>query len=112
MSYNDHEVITINSLEDGVCFKTSDGREFKKIKKIRKNYKCIELKSDKIYRFSPFRDISFVNNFYIFSFLMKKKEKFSLFHSIKRRIYFFVIRILRFFTYLIKHINHHNFYLF
>jgi len=53
MSYNDQEVITINSLENGVCFKTSDGREFRKIKKMRKNYKCIELKSDKIYRFSP-----------------------------------------------------------
>ena len=33
MSYNDQEVITINSLEDGVCFKTSDGREFRKIKR-------------------------------------------------------------------------------
>lgn len=55
MSYNDNsqEVITINTLEYGVCFKTSDGREFRKIKKMRKNYKCIELKSGKIYRFSP-----------------------------------------------------------
>ena len=36
MSYNDNdqEVITINSLEYGVCFKTSDGREFRKIKKM------------------------------------------------------------------------------
>ena len=53
MSYNDQEVITIRSLEDGVCFKTSDGREFRKIEKMRKNYKCMELKSGKIYRFSP-----------------------------------------------------------
>ena len=32
---------------------------------------------------------------------MKKKEKFRLFHSFKRRFYFFVIRIFRFGTYLI-----------
>lgn len=42
---------------------------------------------------------------------MRKKEKFSLFHSIKRRIYFFVIRILRFFTYL-KNTNKSPQYLF
>lgn len=55
MRYNDNlqEVVTINSLENGVSFKTSDGREFRKIKKMRKNYECIELKSGKIYRFSP-----------------------------------------------------------
>lgn len=53
MSYNDQDIITINSLEDGVSFKTSDGREFKKIEKMRKNYKCMDLKSGKIYRFSP-----------------------------------------------------------
>ncbi len=53
MSYNDQEFIIIKTLEDGVCFKTSDGREFRKIEKIRKNYKCMELKSGKFYRFSP-----------------------------------------------------------
>ena len=33
---------------------------------------------------------------------MIKKEKFSLFHSIKRSVYFFVIRIIRYLTYLKK----------
>ena len=57
ISYNNQDIITISSLKDGDCFKTSDGRSFKKIEKLRKNYKCLELKSGKLYSFSPLSEI-------------------------------------------------------
>ena len=57
ISYNNQDIITISSLKDGDFFKTSDGRSFKKIEKLRKNYKCLELKSGKLYSFSPLSEI-------------------------------------------------------
>ena len=57
ISYNNHNIITISSLNDGDFFKTSDGRLFKKIEKLRKNYKCLDLKSGKLYSFSPLTEI-------------------------------------------------------
>ena len=57
MNYNDRKIITINSLDNGIFFKTSDGRKFKKIEKMRKNYKCMDLKSGKIYLFSPLAEV-------------------------------------------------------
>ena len=55
--YNNHDIITISSIKDGDFFKTSDGRLFKKIEKLRKNYKCLDLKSGKLYSFSPLSEI-------------------------------------------------------
>jgi len=57
IKYDNKEIITISSLKDGDCFKISDGRVFKKIEKLRKNYKCLELKSGKLYSFSPLSEI-------------------------------------------------------
>jgi len=38
-------------------FRTSDGRIFKKSEKLRKRYKCIEVKTGKVYLFSPVYEV-------------------------------------------------------
>jgi len=46
-------LVFIESLREGSFFKTHDGKVFKKGEKIRKRYKCEEVKTKKIYLFSP-----------------------------------------------------------
>ena len=47
----------IKDLDDGHVFRTLDGRLFKRISKLRKNYKCIEMSTNIEYRFPPFIQI-------------------------------------------------------
>ena len=49
------EEITMNAL-----FKTSDGRIFQKIEKLRKRFKCIEVTTKKAYLFSPVYEVEIV----------------------------------------------------
>jgi hypothetical protein len=46
------EELSINEL-----FRTSDGRVFKKGEKLRKRYKCVEVKTGKLYLFSPVYEV-------------------------------------------------------
>lgn len=55
--YNKSNNITIQDLKDGDCFRISSGKEFKRIQRLRKNYKCQELVSGRLYRFSPLAEV-------------------------------------------------------
>jgi len=46
-------LVFIESIPEGSFFKTHDGKVFKKGEKIRKRYKCEEVKTRKLYLFSP-----------------------------------------------------------
>jgi hypothetical protein len=46
-------LVFVESLPEGALFKTHDGKVFRKGEKIRKRYKCEEVKTKKIYLFSP-----------------------------------------------------------
>ena len=56
-SYNKSKSITIKDLKDGDYFRVSNGKEFKRIEKLRKNYKCKELLSGRLYSFSPLSEV-------------------------------------------------------
>ncbi len=42
-------------------FRTTDGRIFKKLEKLRKRYKCVEVKTGKMYLFSPVYEVEGLN---------------------------------------------------
>ena len=46
-------LLFVESIPDGSLFKTHDGKIFKKGEKIRKRFKCEEVKTKRIYLFSP-----------------------------------------------------------
>jgi SprT protein len=49
--------ITVESLPIGGVFKWKDGRHFRKIKKNRTRYQCIEIKTNRLYLFSSIAEI-------------------------------------------------------
>jgi len=52
---------TIEELEEGSVFSTKDGRVFKKGEKLRKRYRCIEIKTNLAYLFSPVYEVKLVS---------------------------------------------------
>ena len=48
---------TIDRIKDGDYFEIANGTQFQKICKLIKNYKCKEIKSGKLYRFSPLAEV-------------------------------------------------------
>ena len=54
-NYDEKEsnLVFVESIPEGSLFKTHDGKVFKKGEKIRKRYKCIEVKTKRVYLFSP-----------------------------------------------------------
>lgn len=46
-------LVFVESLPEGALFKTQDGKIFRRGEKVRKRYKCEEVKTKKIYLFSP-----------------------------------------------------------
>jgi predicted SprT family Zn-dependent metalloprotease len=48
---NGHQLI--EEMQSNALFKTQDGRVFKKGEKMRKRYRCVEIKTGRIYLFSP-----------------------------------------------------------
>jgi SprT protein len=46
-------LVFVESIPDGALFKTHDGKIFRKGEKIRKRFRCEEVKTKKIYLFSP-----------------------------------------------------------
>lgn len=47
----------VEELPPGVVFRTKDGRVFRKGEKLRKRFKCMELKTGKLYLFSPVYEV-------------------------------------------------------
>jgi SprT protein len=50
----------VEELALDVLFRTSDGRVFKKGEKVRKRFKCVEVKTNKVYLFSPVYEVELV----------------------------------------------------
>lgn len=53
----DPSLITVEKIAEQQIFMMKNGREFKKMEKIRKRYRCIELKTGLIYLFSPIAEV-------------------------------------------------------
>ena len=56
--YDQVESLILSDLALGECFRTTSGRIFIKGEKIRKRYKCVECKTNKIYLFYPFAEVT------------------------------------------------------
>ncbi|MDD5571229.1 MAG: SprT-like domain-containing protein [Bacteroidales bacterium] len=52
----------IENIPDNLFFEMPNGRKFRKIKKIRKRYKCVEVNTNKIYLFNPLANVIVVDN--------------------------------------------------
>lgn len=50
-------VSLIEALPAGAVFKIKGGREFKKVEKVRKRFKCVEVETGKMYLFSPVYEV-------------------------------------------------------
>ncbi len=50
----------VEEISGDELFRTSDGRVFKKGEKLRKRYKCVEVKTGKLYLFSPVYEVELV----------------------------------------------------
>lgn len=50
-------LVFVESLADGSLFKTHDGKVFRKIEKVRKRFKCEEVRTKKLYLFSPVYEV-------------------------------------------------------
>lgn len=50
----------VEELKDGNLFRTKDGRVFKRMEKLRKRYKCIELKTGTVYLFNALYEVEVV----------------------------------------------------
>lgn len=61
--YDNVQKITINNIKDGDKFKMINGKEFERICKLRKHYKCMEIPTKKLYRISPFTEVIVINKF-------------------------------------------------
>jgi SprT protein len=56
-TFDDKDIIFISDLKDGDEFRIRNGKKFRRIEKLRKNYKCIEVNTSKLYRFSPLAEV-------------------------------------------------------
>lgn len=50
----------VESLPQGALFKTGDGRVFQKGERLRKRYRCVEVKTKRMYLFSPVYEVEIV----------------------------------------------------
>ena len=50
-------LVFVESIPEGSLFKTHDGKVFRKGKKVRKRFKCEEIKTRKMYLFSPIYEV-------------------------------------------------------
>lgn len=55
-----NKTLLVEDLKEGTHFKTSDGKIFKRGKQIRKRIECMELRTDKLYLFSPVYEVEAV----------------------------------------------------
>jgi SprT protein len=54
---NPGEMILVEQVPEGGCFSLEDNRVFRKGKKLRKRYQCVELATGKLYLFSPIYEV-------------------------------------------------------
>lgn len=54
---NDAGSMVIEDLSQGTLFTLKNGREFKKMEKIRKRYKCLEIATNRVYLFHPVAEV-------------------------------------------------------
>ncbi len=52
-----NKTVLVEDIINGTCFKTSDGKLYKRGRQIRKRIECIELQSGKLYLFSPVYEV-------------------------------------------------------
>lgn len=55
------KTVLVENIAEGALFKTEDGRLFKRGRQIRKRFECAELRSGKLYLFSPVYEVEPVN---------------------------------------------------
>src|SRR3984957_15226915 len=57
--HDDHtgDLLLVEQVNEGSCFSLDDGRVFRKGKKLRKRYQCVELATGKLYLFSPIYEV-------------------------------------------------------
>jgi SprT protein len=53
----DNGLVMVEQLPEGQLFDIGEGRIFKKGKKLRKRYQCLEMKTGKLYLFSPIYEV-------------------------------------------------------
>ena len=51
------DLILVEQIPEGACFSLEDQRVFRKGKKLRKRYQCVELATGKLYLFSPIYEV-------------------------------------------------------
>src|SRR5580704_9145811 len=54
---NAGDLLLVEQVNEGGCFSLEDGRVFRKGKKLRKRYQCVELATGKLYLFSPIYEV-------------------------------------------------------
>ncbi|HMH22088.1 MAG TPA: SprT-like domain-containing protein [Puia sp.] len=54
---NPKNLLLVEQIAEGDCFITDDGRVFRKSKKLRKRFQCVELATGKLYLFSPIYEV-------------------------------------------------------
>lgn len=59
-NYDTRNTLNISDLSEGVIFKLSNGKVFEKGVKLRKRFKCIEIKTNKVYLFHPLAEVESV----------------------------------------------------
>ena len=57
---NPSGLVLVEQIEDGACFSIEEGRVFRKGKKLRKRFQCVELSTGKLYLFSPIYEVKAV----------------------------------------------------
>ena len=56
-NYDASHVLTISDLSEGAIFKLSNGKVFEKGIKLRKRFKCVDIKTNKEYLFHPLAEV-------------------------------------------------------
>jgi hypothetical protein len=54
---NPEELLLVEQIPEGACFSLEDNRVFRKGKKLRKRYQCMEVATGKLYLFSPIYEV-------------------------------------------------------
>ena len=60
--YDSHKQLILSEIPDGSVFSTLSGRQFVKLNKLRKRYKCKATDSNKIYLFNPLAAVALLDN--------------------------------------------------
>jgi SprT protein len=53
-------LVLVEQIGDGACFSIGEGKIFRKGKKLRKRFQCVELSTGKLYLFSPIYEVKIV----------------------------------------------------